>query len=149
MERKGRLGEAWLTACDATLVIVQEDRGVYSASLALSPLIALCVCLFECVCVRGGVVPTAHGASRQCCLCLDSGCSSVDGNTQGKGEGVWRGRWRGGGGGGGGGVLQGNANWDRRSGSGIKDGVGKRSAGDTESPRALRWLALLNDASLS
>lgn len=67
-----------MTACDATLVIVQEDRGVYAASLVLSPLMAVCV--FE------DAVPTAYGASRQCCLCLDSGCSSVDGNTQGRGE---------------------------------------------------------------
>lgn len=29
-------------------------------------------------------MPAAYGASRQCCLCLDSGCSSVDGNTQGR-----------------------------------------------------------------
>lgn len=43
-EWKRRLSEAWLTACDATLVIVQEDRGVYTASLALSPLMAVCVC---------------------------------------------------------------------------------------------------------
>lgn len=42
-EREGRLSEAWMTACDATLVIVQEDRGVYTASLALSPLMAVCV----------------------------------------------------------------------------------------------------------
>lgn len=36
-----------MTACDATLVIVQEDRGVYTASLALSPLMVACVCVFE------------------------------------------------------------------------------------------------------
>lgn len=33
-----------MTACDAALVTVQEDRGVYTASLALSPLMAVCVC---------------------------------------------------------------------------------------------------------
>lgn len=43
-EWKGRLSEAWMTACDAALVTVQEDRGVYTASLALSPLMAVCVC---------------------------------------------------------------------------------------------------------
>lgn len=32
-----------MTACDAALVTVQEDRGVYTASLALSPLMAVCV----------------------------------------------------------------------------------------------------------
>jgi len=50
-----------------------------------------------------------YGASRQCCLCLDSGCSSVDGNTQGK-EG---------------GGEQGSANWDRRSGSERKKEKGR------------------------
>lgn len=72
-EWKGRLSEPWMTACDATLVIAREDRGVYAASLALSPLMAVCVC----VCVR------RCGRSRQGCPCLDSGCSSVDGNTRG------------------------------------------------------------------
>lgn len=42
-EWKGRFSEAWMTACDAALVTVQEDRGVYTASLALSPLMAVCV----------------------------------------------------------------------------------------------------------
>lgn len=37
---KGRVGEAWMTACDATLVTLQEDRGVCTASLALSLLMA-------------------------------------------------------------------------------------------------------------
>lgn len=32
-----------MTACDATLVIVQEDGGAYTASLALSPLMVVCV----------------------------------------------------------------------------------------------------------
>lgn len=59
-------------------------------------------------------MPTACGASRQCCLCLDSGCSSVDGNTQGE-----RGGEEGGEG------EQGSANWDRRSGSGRKKEKGK------------------------
>lgn len=46
-EWKGRLSEACMTACDATLVIVQEDRGAYTASLALSPLMwcGVCVCV--------------------------------------------------------------------------------------------------------
>ena len=65
-----------MTDCDATLVIVQEDGGAYTASLALSPLIA--------VCLRRCGARSLYGASRKCCLCLDSGCSSVDGNTQGK-----------------------------------------------------------------
>ena len=82
-EWKGRLSEPWMTACDATLVIVREDRGVYAASLALSPLMAVCVCVCVCVCLR------RCGMARQGCPCLDSGCSSVDGNTQGgKGGGV-------------------------------------------------------------
>lgn len=63
-----RLSEAWMTACDATLVIVQEDRGVYTASLVLSPLMALCV--FEEV----------------QCFYLDSGGSSFDGNTREGGQ---------------------------------------------------------------
>lgn len=46
---KRRLSEAWMTACDATLVILQEDRGVYTASLALSLLMAMCVCVCACV----------------------------------------------------------------------------------------------------
>lgn len=37
-----------MTACDAALVTVQEDRGVYTASLALSPLMAVCVCAVQC-----------------------------------------------------------------------------------------------------
>lgn len=64
-----------------------------------------------CVCVRRVRRCSAHslhGTSRQCCVCLDSGCSSVDGNTQGR-EGPWRGG------------EQDSANWDRRSGSGRKE----------------------------
>lgn len=57
---KRRLSEAWMTACDATLVIVLEDRGVYTASLVLSPLMAVCVCVY-CTCARAhrGVAPIA------------------------------------------------------------------------------------------
>lgn len=47
-----------MTACDATLVTVQEDGGVYTASLALSSLMVMCV--------RVGAEPIAHGSSRQC-----------------------------------------------------------------------------------
>lgn len=42
---EGRVGGACMTACDATLVTVQEDRGACAASLALSPLTVACVCL--------------------------------------------------------------------------------------------------------
>lgn len=67
-EWKRRLSEAWMTACDATLVIVLEDRGVYTASLVLSPLMAVCVCGCVCVCAPGGAAPTAmvRSASAVC-----------------------------------------------------------------------------------
>lgn len=61
MERKEGVSEAWMTACDATLVIVQEDRGVYTASLALSPLMAVCV-LEEVLCLQ----PMARPADAAC-----------------------------------------------------------------------------------
>lgn len=38
-----------MTACDATLVIVQADRGVYMASLVPSLLMAPHACVFKCV----------------------------------------------------------------------------------------------------
>ena len=72
--------------------------------------------------------------------CLDSGCSSVDGNTQGRGEEGRVEERRGAGP-----VLIGTE--DR--GQERKTEKGKRSGGETGSPRALRWLTLLNDASLS
>lgn len=66
-----------MTACDATLVIVQEDGGVYKALLALSPLMAVPVC--------EGAVPYMQPAWHVPDLgCLDSGCSSFDGSTQGR-----------------------------------------------------------------
>lgn len=50
---KGRVSEAWMTACDATLVTLQEDRGVCTASLALSLLMVI-ACVHMCVCGCGG-----------------------------------------------------------------------------------------------
>lgn len=91
-------------------------------------------------------MPIAYGTSRQCCLCLDSDCSSVDGNTQGKEEGkdvrvcvdvcrcvhVCDSRA----------VLIGTE--DRG-----QEKEGKRNRGETGSPQALGWLTLPNDPSLS
>lgn len=85
-----------MTACDATLVTVLKDGGVYTASLALSPLIAALV--------RRCGAHSLAAVSCRCCLCLNSGCSSVDGNTHGREGGRTGGE-------------QGSANWDRRSGS--------------------------------
>lgn len=62
-DKKRRLDGAWMTARDATLVIVQADRGIYMASLVLSPLMAPCSCAFKYV-----RAPIGCGAILQCCL---------------------------------------------------------------------------------
>lgn len=70
-----------MTARDATLVIVQADRGVYMASLVpallMAPRARVCLRVFKYV-----KAPIDCGAIHQCCLDVDSSCSSAEGNAQ-------------------------------------------------------------------
>lgn len=66
-----------MTACDATLVTLQEDRGVCAASLALSLLMAV-VCARVCVRARAlGAAPDTARYDRRRLVCRQAAAAAL------------------------------------------------------------------------